>query len=187
MPKQTKADLEKEVVRLNAACSDSNKRYRELSASYDEFIREHGKFVDKTVKLEERGGLALNLLKKNEKESVFLAIAVLEDLSLLDCIKTVLGDKPASEDRPVLEFNEDSVETSTIAAKQYDIWLMNVGPQKITVIKIIKEHLHNGLKEARALSEAKPGTVIASLSYNEARCMYADLKAAGAFVELEEQ
>ena len=68
---------------------------------------------------------------------------------------------------------------------EFTVHLVEVGGQKIAVIKAIKEILGLGLKEAKELTDSAPVDVKAEVKKEEAEEMKAKLEEAGAKVELK--
>jgi large subunit ribosomal protein L7/L12 len=67
---------------------------------------------------------------------------------------------------------------------EFTVTLKEVGPNKINVIKAVRELTSLGLKEAKDLVEAAPKPVKENASKEEAQAAKAKLEAAGAKVEL---
>jgi len=63
--------------------------------------------------------------------------------------------------------------------------LTEIGQQKIGVIKVVKEVLGLGLKEAKDLVEKAPTIVKENVKYEEAEAIKAKLEAEGAKVTLK--
>lgn len=68
---------------------------------------------------------------------------------------------------------------------EFTVVLKEVGPNKIPVIKIVRELTSLGLSEAKALVDNAPSTVKESVSKQEAEEIAAKFKEAGATVELK--
>ncbi|MDI3340215.1 MAG: 50S ribosomal protein L7/L12 [Sphaerobacter sp.] len=68
---------------------------------------------------------------------------------------------------------------------QFDVVLAEVGPNKIQVIKAVRELTSLGLKEAKDLVESAPKAVKEGVSKEEAEAAKAKLEEAGAKVELK--
>ena len=68
---------------------------------------------------------------------------------------------------------------------EYEDVLKEIGEQKMTVIKAIKDILGLGLKESKELVDAAPKTVKAGISKEEADEIEKKLKEAGATVEVK--
>ena len=67
---------------------------------------------------------------------------------------------------------------------EFNVVIKEAGPNKINVIKAVREVTTLGLKEAKDLVEAAPATVKEGLAKAEAEAIAAKLKEAGATVEL---
>lgn len=68
---------------------------------------------------------------------------------------------------------------------EFTVHLVEAGAQKIAVIKVIKEVLGLGLKEAKDIVDGAPGDVKAGVKKEEANEMKKKLEEAGAKVELK--
>ena len=68
---------------------------------------------------------------------------------------------------------------------EFDAILSEVGPNKINVIKVVREITGLGLKEAKDLVEGAPKTVKEAVSKDEAEKIKKALEAAGAKVTLK--
>ena len=68
---------------------------------------------------------------------------------------------------------------------EFDVILTNAGQAKLQVIKVVKEALGLGLKEAKDLVDAAPKPVKEKVSKAEAEQLKATLEEAGAEVEIK--
>ena len=68
---------------------------------------------------------------------------------------------------------------------EFDVVLKSAGPEKIKVIKVVREVTGLGLKEAKALVDGAPKTVKEAVSKDEAEAMKAKLEEVKAEVELK--
>ena len=68
---------------------------------------------------------------------------------------------------------------------EFDVVLASAGDQKLKVVKVVKEELGLGLKEAKDLVDTAPKTVKEGVSKEDAEKVKADLEAAGATVEIK--
>ncbi|MDD4189075.1 MAG: 50S ribosomal protein L7/L12 [Eubacteriales bacterium] len=68
---------------------------------------------------------------------------------------------------------------------EFDVVLKEIGPEKIKVIKVVRELTGLGLKEAKDLVDGAPSTVKEAVSKEDADAMSAKLKEVGAVVELK--
>ncbi len=67
----------------------------------------------------------------------------------------------------------------------YTVMLANAGEQKIAVMKIVKETLGLGLKDAKDLVDAAPSTLKAGMKKEEANDLKKKIEEAGGKVELK--
>ena len=67
----------------------------------------------------------------------------------------------------------------------YTVMLASAGEQKIAVMKIVKEALGLGLKDAKDLVDAAPSTLKAGMKKEEANDLKKKIEAAGGKVELK--
>ncbi len=67
----------------------------------------------------------------------------------------------------------------------FAVHLADAGAQKIAVIKVVKEALGLGLKEAKDLVDAAPGLIKDGVKKEEADKLKKDIEAAGGKVELK--
>jgi len=68
---------------------------------------------------------------------------------------------------------------------EFDVVLKDVGPEKIKVIKVVREVTGLGLKEAKDLVEGAPSTIKEGLPKEEAQKVIEKFKEAGATCELK--
>jgi len=68
---------------------------------------------------------------------------------------------------------------------EFDVVLKEVGPEKIKVIKVVREITGLGLKEAKDLVDGAPKTVKENVPKEEANNMAAKFKEVGATVEIK--
>ena len=68
---------------------------------------------------------------------------------------------------------------------EFDVILAEVGPNKINVIKVVRELTGLGLKEAKDLVDGAPKAVKEAVSKDDAEAMKKKLEEAGAKVELK--
>lgn len=67
----------------------------------------------------------------------------------------------------------------------FDVFIKEIGQQKIQVIKAVRAATTLGLKDAKGLVDKTPVVVKEGLSKEEAEKLKADLEAAGATIELK--
>jgi large subunit ribosomal protein L7/L12 len=68
---------------------------------------------------------------------------------------------------------------------EFEVLLREIGPNKINVIKAVREVTSLGLREAKELVEAAPSKVKEGVTKDEAATLKAKLEEAGAKVEVK--
>ena len=68
---------------------------------------------------------------------------------------------------------------------EFDVILKAGGPNKLAVVKLVKELTGNGLKESKDLVDAAPSTLKEGVSKDEAEALKTALVEAGAEVEVK--
>ncbi len=113
------------------------------------------------------------------------ALTVLELSELVKALEEEFGVSAAAPmavaAAPVAAAAVEEVEEKT----EFDVILKEVGPEKIKVIKVVRELTGLGLKEAKALVDEAPGTVKEAVSKDEAKDIETKLKEVGATVEIK--
>lgn len=111
------------------------------------------------------------------------AMTVLELSELVKALETEFGVSaaaPVAAAAPAAAAAEAVVEEKT----EFDVILKEVGPQKIKVIKVVREVTSLGLKEAKAIVDEAPKTVKEALSKDAAKAIEAKFTEVGAVVEI---
>jgi large subunit ribosomal protein L7/L12 len=78
-----------------------------------------------------------------------------------------------------------AVEEEEEAKNEFDVELTSFGAEKIKVIKVVKEILNVGLKEAKEFVESAPKVIKEAASKEDADALKAKLEEAGATVTLK--
>ena len=98
------------------------------------------------------------------------------------------GGAPASAARPflggILCFSVSAADAPA-AKTEYEIFLKDAGANKINVIKVVKEITGLGLGDAKAIVDGAPKTIKDKVPAEDAKKFEAQLKEAGATVELK--
>ena len=68
---------------------------------------------------------------------------------------------------------------------EFDVVLKEVGPNKIQVVKAVKEATGLGLKEAKAIVDGAPATVKEAVPTADAQALKAKIEETGATIELK--
>ena len=122
----------------------------------------------------------------NEKSTQILdlvkGLTILELADLVKALEEEFGVSAAPvAAAPVAGAAAPAVEEKT----EFDVILTSAGASKLNVIKIVKDICGLGLKDAKDLVEGAPKTIKEGISKDEAEKIAADLKAAGAEVEVK--
>lgn len=111
-------------------------------------------------------------------------LTVLEVSELVKMLEEEFGVSAAA---PVAMAAAPAGETAAAAEEktEFTVVLKEVGPNKIAVIKAVKEITGLGLGEAKAMVDGAPATIKENVATEDAKAMEAKLKEAGAVVELK--
>jgi len=123
-------------------------------------------------------------LKKIAEELVNLTVKEVNELAKI--LKEEYGIEPAAAAvavaaGPAVAAAAEEVEEKT----QFDVILKAAGPNKLAVVKLVKELTSLGLKEAKELVDAAPKPVKEAVSKDEAEGLKKSLEEAGAEVEVK--
>jgi large subunit ribosomal protein L7/L12 len=122
-------------------------------------------------------------LKKFAEELVNLTVKEVNELAQI--LKEEYGIEPAAAVAvaagPVAAAAAEEVEEKT----QFDVILKAAGPNKLAVVKLVKELTSLGLKEAKELVDAAPKPVKEAVTKDEAEGLKKTLEEAGAEVEVK--
>ena len=112
-------------------------------------------------------------------------LTVKEVNELANILKEEYGIEPAAAAvavaGPAASGGEDAVEEQT----SFDVILKAAGQSKLAVVKLVKELTSLGLKEAKELVDSAPKAVKEGVTKDEAAALEAQLKEAGAEVEVK--
>ncbi|MCQ2157014.1 MAG: 50S ribosomal protein L7/L12 [Bacteroidales bacterium] len=113
-----------------------------------------------------------------------VALSVKDVQELAQILKDEYGIEPAAA---AVVVAADGAGAGAAAAEQteFDVVLTSAGAAKLGVIKVVKEALGLGLKEAKDLVDSAPATVKEKVSKAEAEQLKATLEEAGAEVEIK--
>jgi len=123
-------------------------------------------------------------LKKLAEELVNLTVKEVNELAGI--LKEEYGIEPAAAAvavaGPVAGGNEVVAEAEKT---EFDVILKAAGPQKLQIVKLVKELTGLGLKEAKALVDEAPKPIKEGVTKDEANALKTQLEEAGAEVELK--
>ena len=122
------------------------------------------------------------------KEDLISSIESMSVLELSELVKA-LEDRFGVSAAPVAVAGPIAGDGAAAAAEveektEFDVVIKEIGPNKIQVIKAVRELTDLGLKEAKDLVEAAPKAVREGVTKDEADQMETRLKETGAVVEL---
>ena len=104
---------------------------------------------------------------------------------LAKVLKEEYGIEPAAAAVAVAGPAAGAADAAPAEQTEFDVILTNAGQAKLQVIKVVKDALGLGLKEAKDLVDAAPKPVKEKISKAEAEQLKATLEEAGAEVEIK--
>lgn len=124
--------------------------------------------------------------------SIDKIIEAVEKLSVLELVEL----KKALEERwgvtaaaPIMAAGIAAAPAAAAPAEEeqteFEVMLKEIGPEKIKVIKAVRELTSLGLRESKALVDGTPNTVVKDVSKEEASAAKAKLEEVGAVVEIK--
>lgn len=124
------------------------------------------------------------------KEEIINAIKNMTVIELAELVKALEKELGVSAAAPVAVAPAAAPADTAAAAPteektEFTVILKEVGPNKINVIKAVREVTTLGLKEAKDLVEAAPKAVKENIAKEEAGSIKQKLEAAGAVVEIK--
>ncbi|MCQ2161348.1 MAG: 50S ribosomal protein L7/L12 [Bacteroidales bacterium] len=120
-------------------------------------------------------------VKALAEELVNLTVKDVQELA--NILKEEYGIEPAAA--AVVVSAEGGAEAGPAEQTEFDVILKSAGAAKLGVIKVVKEALGLGLKEAKELVDKAPATLKEKVSNAEAEQLKATLEEAGAEVEIK--
>jgi len=123
-------------------------------------------------------------------QEILEAIEKMTVLELAELIKAIEEKFGVSAAAPVAVAAAAGPAAAPAAAAEeekteFDVVLKDVGPEKIKVIKVVRELTGLGLKEAKDVVDGAPSTLKEGVAKEEAETMVAKLKEVGATAELK--
>ena len=118
-------------------------------------------------------------------DDIMTAIKSMTVLELSDLVKTLEEEFGVSAAVQVAAAPAAAVAVEEEEKTEFDVILKEMGPNKINVIKAVRELTSLGLKESKDLVEAAPKAVKEGIGKDEAETAKQKLEAAGATVEIK--
>ena len=106
-------------------------------------------------------------------------------LELNDLVKAIEEEFGVSAAAPVMVAGAAAAAPAEEEKTEFDVILKSAGANKIAVIKVVKEIMGLGLKEAKEVVDGAPKTLKEAVSSEEAESIKAKLAEAGAEVEIK--
>ena len=125
------------------------------------------------------------------KEEMIKAIESMTVLELAELVKALQERFGVSAAMPVAVAAGPTAGAAAAAAApveektEFDVLLKDVGAKKIRVIKVVREFINLGLKEAKELVDSAPAKVLSAVSKDVAEDAKSKLEAEGAVVEIK--
>ena len=129
-------------------------------------------------------------MEKGEKavavEEIMSALKNMTVLDLSELVKALEAEFGVSAAAPVAATAAAPTEAAAPAEEktEFNVILKDIGANKISVIKVVRELTTLGLKESKDLVESAPQAVKEGVGKDEAAAMKQKLEAAGATVEI---
>ena len=122
----------------------------------------------------------------NKIAETLVNLTVKEVSELATILKDEYGIEPAAA-APVMMAGAAAGggEEAATEKTEFDVILKAGGPNKLQVVKLVKELTGNGLKESKDLVDAAPSTLKEGVSKDEAEGLKKSLEEAGAEVEIK--
>ena len=124
------------------------------------------------------------------KEEIIGAIKEMNVVDLADLVKSLEDEFGVTAAAPVAVAAAPSGDGAAAAPAEeekteFEVHIREIGPNKINVIKAVREVTSLGLREAKELVESAPAAVKESVPRDEADSVKAKLEEAGAVVEVK--
>ncbi len=125
------------------------------------------------------------------KDEMMVAIKQMNVLELSDLVKSLEEEFGISAAAPVLAAAVPAGGATAGASEaeeeqtEFEVSIKEIGPNKINVIKAVREVTSLGLREAKELVESAPTAVKEAVAKDEADTIKSKLEEAGALVEIK--
>lgn len=123
-------------------------------------------------------------LKQIAETLVNLTVKEVNELATI--LKDEYGIEPAAAAAVMVAGNAGGGDSAAAEEKtEFDVILKAGGPNKLAVVKLVKELTGNGLKESKDIVDGAPAPLKEGISKDEAAALKAALEEAGAEVEIK--
>ncbi len=117
------------------------------------------------------------------REEIIEAIKGMTVLELNELVKACEEEFGVSASAPAAAAGAAAPEAEE--KSEFDVVLLEAGPNKIKVIKVVREITGLGLKEAKGIVDGAPKTVKEAVAKDEAEALKVKIEETGAKVELK--
>lgn len=121
------------------------------------------------------------------KDEIIGAIKEMNVVDLADLVKSLEEEFGVTAAAPMAVAAAPTAEAAAVEEEEkteFEVHIREIGPNKINVIKAVREVTSLGLREAKELVESAPAAVKESVPRDEADSVKAKLEDAGAVVEV---
>lgn len=123
-------------------------------------------------------------LKQIAETLVNLTVKEVNELAAI--LKDEYGIEPAAAAPVMMAGGGGGAEAAAVEEQtEFNVILKAAGPNKLAVVKLVKELTGNGLKESKDLVDGAPATLKEAVSKDEAEGLKKSLEEAGAEVEIK--
>ena len=122
-------------------------------------------------------------LKQIAEKLVNLTVKEVNELATI--LKDEYGIEPAAAAAVMVAGGGADAGAAAEEKTEFDVILKAGGPNKLAVVKLVKELTGNGLKESKDIVDGAPATLKEGISKDEAAALKAALEEAGAEVEIK--
>ena len=121
-----------------------------------------------------------------DREQLIADIKAMSVLELCELVKALEEEFGVSAAAGVAVAAGPAAAAEVVEEKtEFDVILKEVGPEKIKVIKVVREQTGLGLKEAKAVVDGAPAKVKEGVSKEDAEKLVAAFKEVGAVCEIK--
>ena len=123
-------------------------------------------------------------LKQIAETLVNLTVKEVNELAAI--LKEEYGIEPAAAAPVMMAGGGGGAEAAAVEEQtEFNVILKAAGPNKLAVVKLVKELTGNGLRESKDLVDSAPATLKEAVSKDEAEGLKKSLEEAGAEVEIK--
>jgi large subunit ribosomal protein L7/L12 len=122
-------------------------------------------------------------LKQIAETLVNLTVKEVNELATI--LKDEYGIEPAAAAPVMMAGGGGAAAEEVVEQTEFNVILKAGGPNKLAVVKLVKELTGNGLKESKDLVDAAPSVLKEAVSKDEAEGLKKSLEEAGAEVEVK--